>query len=89
MKKNITLTLLTLLLLTTGNLFAQAVPKGVDKQSVKQDALLTSKQWMCIDVKRKKLTKMDFKFEVGNEMSLSIDKKYSFKNNRSEYPRDG
>lgn len=65
--------------------FGQAVPKGVDKATVQSDALITAKKWICVDVTRKKMTKMDFKFEMGNELSLSIDKKYSFKNNDYNY----
>ena len=46
---------------------------------------LTSKKWICLNVKRKKLEKLDFRFEVGNELSMTIDKKYSFKNNDYNY----
>lgn len=55
------------------------------KKDLQNEALLTSKKWICLDVKRKKLEKMEFRFEVGNELSLSIDKKYSFKNNDYNY----
>lgn len=72
-------------LLLTPYAFSQAVPKGVDKISVQQDALITSKKWVCLNVSRKKLAKQDFKFEAGNELSMSIDKKYSFKNNDYNY----
>ena len=48
---------------------------------LKTEALLTSKKWTCLDVKRGKLERIDFRFEIGNELSLRIDKKYSFKNN--------
>lgn len=51
----------------------------------KMEATLTSKKWVCLEVKRKKLTKLDFRFEVGNELSFSIDKKFSFKNNDYNY----
>lgn len=85
MKSPIFILFLTCLLLSPIGAFSQAVPKGVDKITVQQDALITSKKWICLNVSRKKLTKQDFKFEVGNELSLSIDKKYSFKNNDYSY----
>ena len=70
--------LLSLVLLATATAFAQS-------KSQKMEATLTSKKWVCLEVKRKKLTKMDFRFEVGNELSFSIDKKFSFKNNDYNY----
>lgn len=85
MKNRLILTLTTLILSFPLSMFGQAVPKGVDKTTIQRDAVITSKKWVCLEVKRKKLTKMDFKFEVGNELSLSIDKKYSFKNNDYNY----
>lgn len=85
MKLPIFILFFTCLLLSPIRTFSQAVPKGVDKITIQQDALITSKKWICLNVSRKKLTKQDFKFEVGNELSLSIDKKYSFKNNDYSY----
>lgn len=38
-----------------------------------------------MDVSRKKLEKMDFKLEVGNELRFTIDKKYQFENNDYNY----
>lgn len=67
-----------ILLLAGSSTFAQS-------KSQKLESTLTSKKWVCLDVKRKKLTKMDFRFEVGNELSFSIDKKFSFKNNDYNY----
>lgn len=75
----------SLLLLVPTAGFSQATPKSVDKSIVQQDALITSKKWVCLNVSRKKLSRQDFKFEMGNELSLSIDKKYSFKNNDYNY----
>lgn len=85
MKNNLRIAIISLLIILPLALFGQAVPKGVDKETVQRDAIITSKKWVCLEVKRKKLTKMDFKFEVGNQLSLSIDKKYSFKNNDYNY----
>jgi len=68
-----------ILLLSASQLFAQS------KKELQTESQLTSKKWVCLDVKRKKLTKIDFRFEVGNELSLSIDKKYAFKNNDYNY----
>lgn len=58
-------------------------PSMSDKQ-MKQEALLTSKKWVCLDVSKKRLTKK-LDFDIGNECSFSIDKKYSFKNNKYDY----
>lgn len=62
---------------------ALSVPSGTSKQ-LKMEALLTAKKWICLEVSKKRLTKkMDF--DIGNEFSFSIDKKYSFKNNKYDY----
>lgn len=58
-------------------------PAPSDKQ-MKQEALITSKKWICMEVSKKRLTKK-LDFEMGNEFNLSIDKKYSFKNNNYDY----
>lgn len=58
---------------------------GQSKKQLQMESQLTAQKWTCLDVKRKKLEKMDFRFETGNELSLSIDKKYSFKNNDYNY----
>jgi hypothetical protein len=55
--------------------------KAQSKKDIQAESILTSKKWVCLNVKRKKLEKMDFRIEVGNELSMSIDKKYAFKNN--------
>jgi hypothetical protein len=55
--------------------------KAQSKKDIQAESILTSKKWVCLNVKRKKLQKMDFRIEVGNELSMSIDKKYAFKNN--------
>ena len=59
------------------------VPSPSNKQ-MKQEALLTSKKWICMEVSKKRLTKK-LDFDIGNEFNLSIDKKYSFKNNKYDY----
>ncbi len=59
------------------------VPSGLSKIQ-KQEALLTSKKWICMDVSKKRLTKK-LDFDIGNEFGLSIDKKYTFKNNNYDY----
>ncbi|HBH48302.1 MAG TPA: hypothetical protein DDX98_06665 [Bacteroidales bacterium] len=69
--------LLTLVLMVIASLTLQLSAQD----NIKTEALLTSKKWICLDVSRAKLEKMDFRFEVGNELSMRIDKKYSFKNN--------
>ncbi|MGB0390882.1 MAG: hypothetical protein ACPGRC_00890 [Salibacteraceae bacterium] len=58
-------------------------PSGVSKIQ-KQEALLTSKKWICMEVSKKRLTKK-LDFDIGNEFGLSIDKKYNFKNNNYDY----
>jgi len=58
-------------------------PSPSNKQ-MKQEALLTSKKWICMEVSKKRLTKK-LDFDIGNEFNLSIDKKYSFKNNKYDY----
>ena len=65
--------------------FSTSVSSAQSKSDMKKEAILTSKKWVCLNVSRKKLEKQDFRFEVGNELSLSIDKKYSFKNNDYNY----
>lgn len=60
-----------------------AIEAGTDKQ-MKMEALLTSKKWICLDVSKKRITKK-LSFDVGNEINFSIDKKYSFKNNKYDY----
>ena len=52
---------------------------------IKQEAVLTSKKWTCMEVKRKKLEKADFKFEMGNKLKFEIDKKYQYENNDYNY----
>jgi len=54
-------------------------------KQIKSEGILTSKKWMCMDVSRKKLEKMDFKLEMGNELRFTIDKKYQFENNEYNY----
>ena len=46
--------------------------------------ILTSKKWICLDVSKKRLTKK-LDFDIGNEITFSIDKKYNFKNNKYDY----
>jgi hypothetical protein len=54
-----------------------------------QESLLTARKWMIVEVKKNKLTKLKkmdgFRMEVGNELSLSIDHKFGYKNNDYEY----
>jgi len=54
-----------------------------------QESLLTARKWMIVEVKKNKLTKLKkmdgFRMEVGNELSLSIDHKFGYKNNDNEY----
>lgn len=52
---------------------------------IKQEAVLTAKKWTCMVVKRKKLEKADFKFEMGNKLKFEIDKKYQYENNDYNY----
>ena len=61
-----------------------ATPPQSSKQ-MKMEALLTSKKWICMEVSRKKLGKMDFSFEMGNEFRMTIDKKYNFMNNNFDF----
>lgn len=68
--------LASMLLILVTALHAQNMSK-----QLKTESLLTSKKWTCLEVKRAKLERIDFRFEIGNELSLRIDKKYSFKNN--------
>jgi len=56
----------------------------VSNSQMKKEALLTSKKWICLDVSKKRITKK-LDFDIGNEFNLSIDKKYSFKNNKFDY----
>ena len=81
MKRSHTISLILSVLL----LVSTQVSRAQSKKDLETESLLTSKKWVCLDVKRKKLEKMEFRFEVGNELSLSIDKKYSFKNNDYNY----
>ena len=55
-----------------------------NNKQMKNEALLTSRKWICMEVSKKKLTKK-LDFEVGNICNLSIDKKYAFKNNNYDY----
>lgn len=71
--------------LIIGILLLASISTFAQSKSQKLESTLTSRKWVCLDVKRKKLTKMDFRFEVGNELSFSIDKKFSFKNNDYNY----
>ena len=63
--------------------YVSPLPSGISKQQ-KQEALLTSKKWICMSVSKKRLTKK-LDFDIGNEFGLSIDKKYNFKNNNYDY----
>lgn len=56
----------------------------ISNGQMKKEALLTAKKWVCLDVSKKRMTKK-LDFDIGNEFSLSIDKKYSFKNNNYDY----
>ena len=63
---------------------AVASASSANSKQMKKEAMLTAKKWTCLDVSKKKLTKK-LHFDIGNEMSLSIDKKYAFKNNDYDY----
>ncbi len=56
-----------------------------NREQMLMESVLSSKKWTCLEVSRKKLAKEGFKFEVGNDLSLSIDKKFSYKNNEHNY----
>lgn len=64
-------------------LLEMKAPSPSNKQ-MKMEAMLTSKKWICMEVSKKRLTKK-LDFDIGNEFNLSIDKKYSFKNNKYDY----
>ncbi len=55
-----------------------------NKRLIKLEQLLTSKKWICTNVSKKRLTKK-LDFDMGNEINFSIDKKYSFVNNKYDY----
>ncbi|MGB0391403.1 MAG: hypothetical protein ACPGD5_07525 [Salibacteraceae bacterium] len=74
--KNLIITIALIITSTFG--FSQS-------SQLKQEALLTSKKWTCMQVKRKKLEKADFKFEMGNKLKFEIDKKYQYENNDYNY----
>lgn len=76
--------ILTLIVIMAIACSVQGFSQNVNKQQ-KVEAMLTAKKWTCLDVNRGKLEKIDFRFEIGNELSLRIDKKYSFKNNDFNY----
>lgn len=71
---------LTTILLIAIFSISTSISAQASKQ-LKYESILTSKKWTCLEVNRGKLEKIDFRIEVGNELSLRIDKKYSFKNN--------
>ena len=79
----ITAFVLIILMVFSGNAEAQ------DRNKRQQESLLTARKWTILNVKRKKLTKLDkmdgFRMEEGNEMSFSIDHKFGYKNNDYEY----
>ena len=79
----ITAFVLIILMVFSGNADAQ------DRNKRQQENLLTARKWTILNVKRKKLTKLDkmdgFRMEEGNEMSFSIDHKFGYKNNDYEY----
>ena len=74
---------LIMLMVFSGNAEAQ------DRNKRQQESLLTARKWTILNVKRKKLTKLNkmdgFRMEEGNEMSFSIDHKFGYKNNDYEY----
>jgi hypothetical protein len=70
-------------LVLEGGLTEFSTPLSTTKQ-MKLEAMLTSKKWVCLDVSKRRLTKK-LAFDVGNEFSFSIDKKYNFKNNNYDY----
>jgi hypothetical protein len=74
---------LIILVVFSGNVQAQ------DRNKRQQESLLTARKWTILNVKRKKLTKLNkmdgFRMEEGNEMSFSIDHKFGYKNNDYEY----
>lgn len=77
---------LAFLTIATAFLLLSEIPLNAQSNSqIKKESLLTSKKWVCLNVSKKKLSKIDFRFEVGNELSFSIDKKYAFKNNDYNY----
>jgi len=72
------------LLFLTGNLLSGS--NISPKKTLKTETLLASKKWLCTEVSKKRLTKK-LGFELGNELNISIDKKYSFKNNKYDYSK--
>jgi len=72
------------LLFLTGNILSGS--NISPKKILKTETLLASKKWLCTEVSKKRLTKK-LGFELGNELNISIDKKYSFKNNKYDYSK--
>ena len=83
MRKIITALIIVLLFLT-GNILSGSTLSP--KKILKIESLLASKKWLCSDVSKKRLTKR-LGFEPGNELNVSIDKKYNFKSNEYDYSK--
>jgi hypothetical protein len=60
-----------------------------ERNKRQQESLLTGRKWTIVNVKRKKLTKLKkmdgFRLEEGNELTFSIDHKFTYRNNDYEY----
>jgi len=76
------------LILSLTTLLIQPV-KAQERNKRQQESLLTARKWTIVNVKKKKLTKLNkmdgFRMEEGNELSFAIDHKFGYKNNDYEY----